>query len=199
MDFENWNSGLPHATGPVSVLIVAACVAACSKHGGMEPAAPAAVPASYVEHDLRLTQELVNDAPIGPGEPQPSDHCPTGPGNWFPGSGRSMAVSSVFGNLRQVEVYCVNTDLSQLSGGLATWTDDNGDTITMTFSAHLVHGPVYEAVPHAPIIGVAQFTGGSGRWAGLTGTAFISGKQNGDGSATLEYRGKVYLPPAEGR
>jgi hypothetical protein len=149
---------------------------------------------SYTEHALVITQELVNDAPIGPGAPQPSDHCPTGPGSWFAGSGRSTASSNVFGDLTQVELYCVNQDLAQLSGGIATWTDGNGDVIEMNFSAQLVKGDVYQAAPNAPIIGIAQFTGGSGPWAKLTGVAFIVGSQNGDGTATLTYSGVVYLP-----
>lgn len=148
----------------------------------------------FKSYDLTLTQELVNDAPLGPGVPQPSQHCPTGPGSWFAGSGRSTASSNVFGDLTQVEVYCVNRDLSQLSGGMATWTDGNGDTIEMTFVAQLVQGEVYEPAPNAPIAGVALFSGGSGRWAELTGAAFIVGTQNGDGTATLRYQGTVYIP-----
>lgn len=176
------------------LILTAAIATACVNDDQFGLSGLSEAPASYTEHDLSLTQELVNDAPIGPGSPQPSKHCPTGPGNWFAGSGRSTASSNVFGDLRQVELYCVNQDLSQLTGGLATWTDANGDTIEMTFSAQLLKGEVYEPAPKAPLIGVAQFTGGSGRWADLTGTAIIVGKQNGDGTATLKYRGKVYLP-----
>ena len=97
----------------------------------------------------------------------------------------------------EIQYYYRSWHLSQLSGGLATWTDGNGDVIEMTFSAQLVKGDVYDAPPNAPIIGVAQFIGGSGPWAKLTGVAFIIGKQNGDGTATLTYTGVVYLPSDE--
>ena len=177
-----------------AIVLTGMIVTACTKPDGLGLSDLSNESASYTEHGLVMTQELVNDAPIGPGKPQPSDHCPTGPGSWFAGSGRSSASSNVFGELTQVEVYCVNRNLSQLSGGLATWTDSHGDIIEMTFTAQLVSGDVYEAPPTAPIIGVAQFTGGTGRWAGLTGVAFISGRQNGDGTATLTYSGVVYLP-----
>lgn len=177
-----------------SIILTATIGTACVKSDGLGLADLSSESTSYTEHALIIMQELVNDAPIGPGIPQPSDHCPTGPGSWFSGSGRSTASSNVFGDLTQVELYCVNQDLSQLSGGLATWTDSGGNVIEMTFSAQLVKGDVYEAPPSAPIIGVAQFTGGSGPWAEVTGIAFIVGNQNGDGTATLKYDGVVYLP-----
>jgi hypothetical protein len=149
--------------GRVGVLVLTAAIAtACVDDSQLNLSQLSNAPPTFVEHELSMTQELVNDAPLGPGIPQPSTHCPTGPGNWFAGSGRSTATSNVFGELEQVELYCVNRDLSQLSGGLATWTDVNGDTID--------------------------------RWDGLTGAAFISGTQNGDGTATLTHEGKVYLP-----
>ncbi len=150
--------------------------------------------ALFEDHDLYLRQELVNDAPIGPGVPQPSDHCPTGPGTWFAGSGRSIGTSNVFGDLTEVEVYCVNVDRTELSGGIATWTDSAGDTITMHFGAKRLDGFAYAPAPSAPMVGFAQFTGGTGRWSGITGDALFTGKQNGDGTATLEYRGTIYIP-----
>lgn len=177
-----------------AVALIAAMSTACVESDGHGLSDLSVETSAYTEHALSMTQELVNDAPIGPGVPQPSDHCPTGPGSWFAGSGRSTASSNVFGDLTQVELYCVNRDLSQLSGGLATWTDENGDVIEMTFVAQLVTGDMYEAPPNAPIIGAAQFTRGSGPWDGLKGVAFIVGKQNGDGTATLTYEGVVYLP-----
>jgi hypothetical protein len=149
---------------------------------------------SYKRYDLWLQQELVNDAPIGPGEPQPSDHCPTEPGTWYSGSGRSTATSNVFGDLTEVEVYCINVDRAELSGGLATWTDADGDTVSMTFGAKLLKGFAYAPTPNASMIGFAQFTGGTGQWTNLTGHAFFTGKQNGDGTATVNYRGTFYLP-----
>lgn len=177
-----------------AIVPIAAFAAACGESDVLGLSDLSVDSTNSAEHALIITQELINDAPIGPGTPQPSDHCPTAPGSWFAGSGRSKASSNVFGDLTQVELYCVNRDLSQLSGGLATWTDSNGDTIEMTFSAQLVKGEVYEAPPNAPIIGVAQFTGGTGAWSKLTGVAVIVGKQNGDGTATLTYSGVVYLP-----
>jgi hypothetical protein len=181
--------------GRVGVLVLTAAIAtACVDDSQLNLSQLSNAPPTFVEHELSMTQELVNDAPLGPGIPQPSTHCPTGPGNWFAGSGRSTATSNVFGELEQVELYCVNRDLSQLSGGIATWTDANGDTIDMTFSAQLLQGDVYMPTPNAPIVGVAHFTRGTGQWDGLTGVAFISGTQNGDGTATLIYEGKVYLP-----
>ncbi|MFQ5733853.1 MAG: hypothetical protein ACE5KM_18090, partial [Planctomycetaceae bacterium] len=69
-----------------------------------------------------------------------------------------------------------------------------GDTISMTFGATLLKGFVYPATPNAALAGYAQFTGGTGKWNGLTGVAFLTGKQNGDGTTTVEYRGTVYLP-----
>lgn len=146
----------------------------------------------YTSHRLTFHQELVNDAPIGPGEPQPSDHCPTGPGAWFAGSGRSTATSNVFGNLTGTEVYCINVDRSELSGGLATWTDVDGDTISVTFGVKLLEGFAYAEAPSAPMIGYAQFTGGTGKWAGICGDALMTGFQNGDGTASLDYRGTIY-------
>lgn len=144
--------------------------------------------------DLHLLQELVNDAPIGPGIPQPSDHCPTGPGEWLAGSGRSTATSNVFGDLTELEVYCINVGSGQLSGGRAKWIDVDGDTIFMNFGATLLRGFAYAPSPNAPLIGSAQFTGGTGKWAGITGAALLTGRQNGDGSMTADYRGSVYLP-----
>lgn len=149
---------------------------------------------AYSRRDFELQQELVNDAPIGPGEPQPSSHCPTAPGQWFAGSGRSTATSRLFGDLTETEVYCVNVDRTELSGGLATWTDVDGNTISMSFAAKLLEGFVYAAAPNAPLIGFAQFTGGTGAWTGITGAAFFTGEQNGDGTATLRYRGTIYVP-----
>lgn len=178
----------------LALVLPAAVASACVDDDQLTLSQLSVAPASYIEYDLSLMQELINDAPLGPGTPQPSQHCPAGPGSWFAGSGRSTASSNVFGELTQVELYCVNRDLSQLSGGLATWTDASGDTIEMTFSAQLLQGDAYEPAPNAPIVGVAHFTGGTGRWADLTGVAFIVGSQNGDGTATLKYRGKVYLP-----
>ena len=148
----------------------------------------------YVQYELQLRQELINDAPIGPGELQLSEHCPTKPGNWFQGSGRSTARSNIFGELSGLEVYCVNTTRSELSGGLGIWTDLDGDTITTIFGVKLLEGFAYEAAPSAPMIGFAQFTGGTGKWAGITGDAMVTGKQNGDGTASLEYRGTIYRP-----
>lgn len=145
-------------------------------------------------HALYLKQELVNDAPIGPGVPQPSHHCPTSPGTWIAGSGRAAATSNVFGDLKEVEVYCINSDRAELSGGMATWTDSEGDTISMSFGAKLLRGFVYSPAPSAPLIGFAQVTGDTGKWAGITGDALLTGHQNGNGSATLVYRGTVYLP-----
>lgn len=135
--------------------------------------------AAYVRIDLHLRQKLINDAPIGPGEPQASDHCPT-PGSWFAGSGRSTATSNLFGDLIGVEVYCVNVDRAELSGGLGTWTDADGDIISTVFGTKLLEGFAYEAAPSAPMIGFVQFTGGTGKWTGLTGDAVLTGKQNGD-------------------
>ena len=149
---------------------------------------------SYTTNVFYLRQELINDAPIGPGDPQASDHCPTEPGNWFAGSGRSTATSSVFGDLTGVEVYCINVDRAELSGGLSTWTDIDGDTVLMNFGAKLLEGFAYEVAPGAPMIGFAQLSSGTGKWAGITGNAFMTGKQNGDGTATLDFRGTVYLP-----
>jgi hypothetical protein len=149
---------------------------------------------SYSRYDLWLVQELVNDAPIGPGEPQPSNHCPTEPGTWYAGSGRSTATSNVFGDLTEVEVYCINVDRAELSGGMATWTDTDGDTISMTFGATLLKGFAYATSPNAAMIGFSQFTSGTGKWTGLTGDAFFTGRQNGDGTATVNYRGTIYLP-----
>ncbi len=145
-------------------------------------------------YDFHLRQELVNDAPIGPGTPQPSTHCPTGPGEWYPGSGRATGTSDLFGDLTETELYCINADRAELSGGLATWIDTDGDSISMTFGAKALKGFVYPPPPSAPLIGFAQFTGGTGKWTGLTGSAFFTGWQNGDGTATLDYRGTVYLP-----
>lgn len=149
---------------------------------------------SYTAYDLFLHQKLINDVPVGPGTPQPSTHCPEGPGEWLAGSGRSTGSSNVFGNLKEVEVYCINADRAELSGGLATWIDVEGDSISMTFGAKLLEGFAYHAAPNAPLIGYAQFTGGTGKWTGLTGAALLTGRQNGDGTTTLDYRGTVYLP-----
>ncbi len=181
---------------PVCLLLVIAAlvgVGCRAEHSSLvnRLADPGVECASY---DLTLHQELVNDAPIGPGEPQASDHCPTGPGNWFAGSGRSTATSSVFGDLTGTEVYCINVDRAELSGGLTTWTDADGDTISMTFGVKLLEGFAYAAAPSAPLIGYAQFTGGTGKWAGLTGDALVTGVQNGDGTASLDYRGTIYRP-----
>lgn len=170
-------------------------VVACSDDA-CQPEQLADPNAAFAQYDLLLHQELVNDAPIGPGQPQPSDHCPTGPGNWYAGSGRSTATSSVFGDLTEVEVYCINRDRAELSGGLATWTDTDGDTIAMTFGAKLLKGFAYAEPPRASMIGFAQFTGGTGKWAGLTGHAFLTGRQNGDGTTALVYRGTIYVPTA---
>lgn len=150
--------------------------------------------ADFVRQDLEIVQELTNDAPIGPGVPQPSDHCPTEPGTWIAGSGRSTATSTVFGDLSEVEVYCINVERSELSGGIATWTDSAGDTISMYFGAKLLKGFAYTPPPNAPMIGFAHFSGGTGNWSGVTGDAMLSGKQNGDGTATIVYRGTIYLP-----
>lgn len=149
--------------------------------------------AHFVRQDLEIVQELTNDAPIGPGVPQRSDHCPMEPGTWFAGSGRSTATSNVFGDLSEVEVYCINVERSELSGGIATWTDSEGDTISMSFGAKLLKGFAYTPPPEAPMIGFAHFTGGTGNWSGITGDAMLTGKQNGDGTATIVYRGTIYL------
>lgn len=176
---------------------IACCfVLATGCDNGGVPAVATLADASVSSRHLKLylLQELVNDAPIGPGIPQHSDHCPTGPGEWFAGSGRSTANSNVFGDLTEVEVYCINVGSGQLSGGRAKWIDLDGDTIFMNFSATMLRGFVYRPSPHAPLIGSAQFTGGTGKWAGITGAARLTGKQNGDGSTTVDYRGSVYLP-----
>jgi hypothetical protein len=166
----------------------------CDKRGVPAVATLANDSAAYEQFDLHLVQELVNDAPLGPGMPQPSDHCPTGPGDWFAGSGRSTGTSNVFGDLTEVEVYCINRGSSQLSDGRAKWVDVDGDTIFMNFGATLLRGFVYTPSPNAPMIGSAHFVRGTGKWKGITGAALFTGKQNGDGSATVEYRGAVYLP-----
>ena len=170
------------------IVFVTLVGSACSDRNSEDIVRLANPEVSYTRYDLHLQQSLINDAPIGPGEPQPSDHCPTEPGAWFAGSGRSTATSDVFGDLVGVEVYCVNADRAELSGGLGTWTDIDGDTISTTFGVKPLKGFVYEAAPSAPMIGFAQFTNGTGKWSGLTGDAFVTGKQNGDGTATLDYR-----------
>ncbi len=43
------------------------------------------------------------------------------------------------------------------------------------------------------MVGFVEFTGGTGKWAGLAGAALLTGKQNGDGTATLLYRGAIYV------
>jgi hypothetical protein len=183
-------------TMSVAVLIVflALLAFACSDGDSGDSVRLADPEVSYTRYDLHLQQSLVNDAPIGPGEPQPSDHCPTEPGTWYAGSGRSTATSNVFGDLTEVEVYCINVERAELSGGLATWTDIDGDTVSMSFGAKLLKGFAYTPTPNASMIGFAQFTGGTGKWTGLTGDAFFTGRQNGDGTATIEYRGTIYLP-----
>ncbi len=158
------------------------------------PASLAKADVRFVIHDLTVHQELVNDAPLGPGKPQPSDHCPTGPGRWIAGSGRSTGISNVFGDLKETETYCINADHSELSGGRAVWIDDDGDSIHMAFGAKLLVGDVYEPTPKAPMIGYAHFTGGTGKWRGIAGEAILTGNQNGDGTATITYRGSVYVP-----
>jgi len=106
----------------VSAILV--CLAfltvACQRQDSGNVPRLAKLDSPFEERELVLRQELVNDAPIGPGLPQPSDHCPTGPGTWFAGSGRSVATSNVFGDLTEVEVYCINVDRSELTGGIAT-------------------------------------------------------------------------------
>lgn len=168
--------------------------AGCSDSGSLDLDLLADATAPYASYDLYLHQELINDAPIGPGTPQPSDHCPTGPGQWHPGSGRATGRSDVFGDLTETEVYCINADRAELSGGRGSWTDSDGDSIFMTFGAKLLKGFVYPAAPSAPLIGFAQFTGGTGKWTGLTGAALFTGRQNSDGTASLDYRGTVYVP-----
>ena len=77
------------------------------------------------------------------------------------------------------------------------WFDNAGnpDMTALYLERYLNFGLSQEELQSGkPIIGIAQFTGGSGRWAGLTGVAFITGRQNGDGTATLTYNGFVYLP-----
>ena len=177
-----------------AVVALIAALASChaDQSGGTQTLAlPDATRSGY---ELSITQYLTNDAPLGPGEPQPSDHCPNAPGTWIAGSGRSTAVSNVFGDLTEVEVYCINADRGELSGGIATWTDAAGDTISMSFGATLLRGFAYAPTPNAPIIGFARFTGGTGKWSGIAGDALITGRQNGDGTAELNYKGMVYLP-----
>lgn len=169
-------------------------VVACNNSTSFDLASLASAKAAHSSYDFHLRQQLINDAPIGPGMPQASTHCPTGPGRWHSGSGRSTGESDVFGELTETEVYCINGDLAELTGGLATRVDAAGDSISMTFGAKLLEGFVYPAAPSAPLIGFAQFTGGTGKWRSLTGAALFTGSQNDDGSATLEYRGTVYLP-----
>ncbi len=180
----------------IAALIVSAILfgAGCQNRGSSSVVRLAKPDAAFGQHELYLRQELVNDAPIGPGVPQPSQHCPTSPGTWFAGSGRSTAVSNVFGDLTEVEVYCVNVDRTELSGGIATWTDSARDTIAMSFGVKRLDGFAYAPAPNAPMVGFAQFTGGTGKWTGITGDALITGKQNGDGTATLDYRGTIYIP-----
>lgn len=170
------------------------CVAGCDDTAPLGITQLADPAADYMQYELRLHQELTNDAPIGPGEPQSSDHCPQEPGTWFAGSGRSTGRSDLFGDLTEVEVYCINVERSELSGGLATWTDVDGDSISMAFGAKLLSGFAYEAAPNAPVVGYAHFNGGTGKWQGLSGAALLSGRQNGDGTATLMYRGTINLP-----
>ena len=177
----------------MSALVLSSVVAAGGcRSGSLDHLADPTI--EYTSHSLDLRQELVNDAPIGPGEPQPSSHCPTGPGQWIAGSGRSTGSSSLFGDLTEVEVYCVNVDRTELSGGLSTWTDTEGDTISMSFGVKHLVGFVYAEAPRASLVGFANFTGGTGKWAGLTGAALVTGKENGDGTVTLDYAGTVYLP-----
>jgi hypothetical protein len=66
--------------------------------------------------------------------------------------------------------------------------------IFMDSGATLLRVFVYAPAPNAPLIGSAQFTGGTGKWAGISGAALLTGRQNGDGTSTIEYRGMVYLP-----
>jgi len=44
------------------------------------------------------------------------------------------------------------------------------------------------------MIGLAQFTSGTGKWTGLTGDAFFTGRQSGGGTATVNHRSAIYLP-----
>lgn len=192
--FEGWWAMTQYGTILLLVTLLLLTGAGCNEERSLNVNRLINANVPYARHDLVIRQELVNDAPLGPGEPQPSDHCPTGPGQWFSGSGRSTATSTIFGDLTEVEVYCINIDRAELSGGLATWIAENGDTISMTFAAKLLDGFVYAAAPNAPMVGFAQFTGGTGEWAGITGAAFLTGRQNGDGTSTLIYEGTIYVP-----
>lgn len=178
-----------------SILMLAVCFGAgCQTDQSGDPVSLALPDAQFTGRKLEIVQELTNDAPLGPGVPQPSDHCPMQSGTWIAGGGRSTAISNVFGDLTEVEAYCINTERSELSGGIATWTDSSGDKISMYFGAKLLTGFAYAPAPEAPMIGIAHFTGGTGKWSGITGDAMLTGKQNGDGTATLVYRGTIYLP-----
>lgn len=179
----------------VAVILIILLASACKNRAALDLDSLAdSDAASHKAHDFHLRQELINDAPIGPGTPQPSTHCPTGPGEWYSGSGRSTGTSDLFGDLTEVEVYCINSDRAELTGGLATWIDSDGDSISMTFGGKLLKGFVYTEPPRAPLIGYAQFTGGTGKWEGLTGASLFTARQNGDGTATVDYYGTVYLP-----
>ncbi len=91
-------------------------------------------------------------------------------------------------------MYCINADRSELSGGIATLADADGDAIQMSFRAKLLTGFAYRSPPNAPMIGFAHFTGGTVKWAGSTGDAILSGQQNGDGTASLVYHDTIYVP-----
>lgn len=177
-----------------SLVLVGLITTSCGETPTLDVRALATGNDRHAQYNIVLEQDLVNDAPLGPGEPQPSDHCPAAPGRWVAGSGRSTANSEPFGTLTETEVYCINAERSELSGGLATWIDVNGDSISMRFSAQLLIGSVYTPAPNAPMVGIAQFTGGTGTWEGITGVAFLTGRQNGDGSASIRYEGTVYVP-----
>jgi hypothetical protein len=65
--------------GAMITLILVTC-AGCTDRAPFDVSLLAETTVSHTSHDLYLRQHLINDAPIGPGTPQPSDHCPTGPG-----------------------------------------------------------------------------------------------------------------------
>jgi hypothetical protein len=177
---------MPYLTRlPISTATIATAVftLACDGSGG--PTAPAA--SDDAAHRRSAAAALVpfKGTFTGTGLPAeiPDDRCPA-----ITIQIQATGTATHIGRFTTVQSQCVTTTSLDFTDGEFTFTAANGDQLSGTYEGQFI--PLEP--PLAGIDGRFTFTGGTGRFVGVSGGGVASGTQNlATGDATVELEGTI--------